>query len=157
MSNQHGLPDDEYELASDVEEKLIQWLIEQRLARGVITLIAGRPGQGKSLFTAWLTAHMTQQGDRVIFSNVEDLRGETTRPRLRVAGADLTKVSFWTPDLSTAEGLAKLEAVVKALKIKLLIVDPISAHLTMSLVRKSTGRRTSYARTCPRTRTRSTG
>ena len=73
---------------------------------------------------------MTQQGDRVIFSNVEDLRGETTRPRLRVAGADLTKVSFWTPDLSTAEGLAKLEAVVKALKIKLLIVDPISAHLT---------------------------
>jgi hypothetical protein len=123
-------PDDDYKIAADVEEKQIQWLIEQRIARAVITLIAGRPGQGKSLFTSWLAAHVTQGGDRVIFSNLEDLEGETTRPRLRVAGADLSKVSFWTPDLGTPEGLAKLEAVVNALKVKLLIIDPVSGHLT---------------------------
>jgi hypothetical protein len=124
-----NLPDD-YQLASEVDEKLIRWLIDQRLAAGVITLIAGRPGQGKSLFTSWLAAHLTQAGDRVLFSNLEDMKGETTRPRLRVAGADLSKVSFWTPDLQTPEGLVKLEAVVTALKVKLLILDPITGHMT---------------------------
>ena len=72
-----NLPDD-YQLASEVDEKLIRWLIDQRLAAGVITLIAGRPGQGKSLFTSWLAAYMTQGGDRVMFSNLEDMKGETT-------------------------------------------------------------------------------
>ena len=129
MANRFNLPDD-YELASDVEEQLIEWMIDQRFARGVIHMVAGRPGQGKSLFTAWLAAHVSQMGERVIFSNLEDLQGATTRPRLRVAGADLKKVSFWTPDLMTPEGLLKLETVVRALNVKLLVLDPITGHMT---------------------------
>jgi hypothetical protein len=123
-----NLPDD-HELARDTKEKRVEWIVDQRIPRSMITLIAGRPGQGKSLFTAWLAAHVSQQGENVLFSNVEDLRGATTRPRLRVAGADLSKVHFWTPDLTTPEGIAQAELMIRVLDIKMLVIDPLAAHL----------------------------
>ena len=123
------LPAD-HELAVDTEEKLTKWLIDQRIPRSRITMVAGRPGQGKSLFTAWLAGHVSQQkGEAVVFSNIEDIRGEDSRPRIRVAGADLKNIHFWTPDLATADGLQQTENFVKALGITLMVIDPLAAHL----------------------------
>jgi hypothetical protein len=128
----HKMPDD-HQVAQDTKEERVEWIIDQRIPRSLITMVAGRPGQGKSLFTAWLAAHVSQQGEAVLFSNVEDLRGATTRPRLRVAGADLSKIHFWTPELGTPEGIAQLETMVRALNIKLLIIDPLAAHLPRAI------------------------
>ena len=123
------LPAD-HELAVDTEEKLTKWLIDQRIPRSRITMVAGRPGQGKSLFTAWLAGHVSQQkGEAVVFSNIEDVRGEDSRPRIRVAGADLKKIHFWTPDLATPDGLQQAETLINALGITLMVIDPLAAHL----------------------------
>ncbi len=116
------------ELASEVEEREIGWLVPGVIPAGMLTLVAGVPGAGKSLYTAWLAAKVSSEGGPVLFSNVEDLRAETSKPRLRVAGADLDKVYFWTPSLTTPEGIAQLEAFVNALGIRLLVLDPVSAH-----------------------------
>ncbi len=116
------------ELASEVEERDIEWLVPGVIPAGMLTLVAGMPGAGKSLYTAWLAAKVSSEGSPVLFSNVEDLRAETSKPRLRVAGADLDKVYFWTPILTTPEGVAQLEAFVNALGIRLLVLDPVSAH-----------------------------
>ncbi len=109
--------------ASHVKEREIEWLLEGRIPRGMITLVAGRPGQGKSLFSAWLAARVSQRDGGVIFSNDEDLKAETSRPRLRLAGADLNRVHFWKPTLVSADGIAQLDRFVRAMKIRLLVVD----------------------------------
>ena len=104
------------ELASHVVERDIDWLVEGRIPSGMVTLIAGRPGGGKSLVTAWLAAQVSKAGGPVIFSNLEDLRAQTSKPRLRIAGANLDLIHFWTPKLTTPEGIALLEAFVVAMK-----------------------------------------
>jgi len=113
--------------ASHVQEREIEWLIEGRIPRGMVTLIAGRQGEGKSLLSAWLAAKVSHQGG-VIFSNDEDLKAQTSRPRLRLAGADLNRVHFWKPELTSPDGIAQLETFVRHGKVRLLVVDPVSSH-----------------------------
>src|SRR4029450_8367461 len=127
MPQMHPLPDDA-EIAASVEEKLREWLMPG-IPKGAISLVAGRPKPGKALFTAWLAAQVTRAGGNVIFSNYEDDRGEDSRPRLRVAGANLDRVTFWNPDLLSPDGLAMLERYIVATDTVLITIDPLRAHL----------------------------
>jgi len=38
--------------AGDVEPKKVRWLWRNRIARGVLTTVAGKPDQGKGLFSS---------------------------------------------------------------------------------------------------------
>lgn len=118
--------------ASKVTPKKIDWLLDGHVPLGMISLLAGRPGQGKSMFTAWLAAAASQKG-HVIFSNLEDLQAEVSRPRLEAAGAVLDRVHFWTPDIESDEGLAQLREYVEQFKVKLITLDPIAAHVRASI------------------------
>jgi AAA domain-containing protein len=120
------------ERVDTVKAKKITWLMEGRIPAGMVTLVAGRPGQGKSLFSAWLAAEVSKKGT-VIFSNEEDLRAEVSRPRLEAAGAKLERIHFWKPDVETKEGLAQLEQFIKAMDVKLMVLDPIAAHVRASI------------------------
>lgn len=118
--------------ASKVTPKKIDWLLDGHVPSGMISLLAGRPGQGKSMFTAWLAAAVSQKG-HVIFSNLEDLQAEVSRPRLEAAGAKLDRVHFWTPDIESPAGLQELLEYVEQFKVRLITLDPIAAHVKASI------------------------
>lgn len=87
---------------SEVEAEEIQWLWKNRVPLGKITMLDGLPDQGKSIVSLDLGARVTR-GDEmpdgtpgmqgaVIVVAPEDGAGDTIKPRLLAARADVTKV-----------------------------------------------------------------
>jgi putative DNA primase/helicase len=87
---------------SEIKTRPLRWLWPGRIPLGKLTIIAVDPGLGKSLLTLDLAARVSkgsrlpdderaEQGDSIIIS-AEDDAGDTIRPRLEVAGADLTRI-----------------------------------------------------------------
>jgi len=115
--------------AADVtpEELTYMWL--DRIPEGAITLIGGRPGQGKSLFTCFLAAFVTQKGGAVIMSNPEDALATVKVPRLIAAGADARLVHFWPGKLRLPTDIDLLEQFVQFHGVKLVTIDPIAKHV----------------------------
>jgi hypothetical protein len=79
----------------------VTWLWDARLALGILALLAGREGLGKSSFGYWLAARVTRgelPGEHhgrpraVLISATEDSWEHTVVPRLIAAGADLDQV-----------------------------------------------------------------
>lgn len=114
-------------IAKDVEAKKVEYLWRDRVPMGMISVIAGRPDQGKGLFAAHVAADVSRRGGNVLYSAVEDDHGLMTRPRLEAAGADLSHILLWRFGLPTQ--MAELSARVIELNIDLVVMDPFSAHL----------------------------
>jgi hypothetical protein len=86
---------------SDIESKPIEWLWNERIACGKLTVIAGNAGLGKSQITAYFAKVITT-GDcfhneneptkigSVIFLSAEDDPADTIKPRLVAVGADVS-------------------------------------------------------------------
>jgi KaiC/GvpD/RAD55 family RecA-like ATPase len=83
--------------------KAIRWAYRDRIALGKTTALAGRPKIGKGLLYCDLAAQVTRgelEGDLtgprdVILVTTEDDPGDTLKPRLMAAEADLSRVSFF--------------------------------------------------------------
>ena len=114
-------------IAKDVQAKQVEWLWRDRIPKGFISVIAGRPDQGKGLFGAHVAAAITKQGGNVLYSAVEDDHGLMTRPRLEAAGADLNRILLWR--FTLPEQFDELTAHVTDNDIKLVVMDPFTAHL----------------------------
>jgi putative DNA primase/helicase len=139
----------------DVISEPVVWIWKYRIPLGKLTLLAGFPGLGKSLAACSIAAILSTGRywpDRLsgppplrgstIFLNYEDDPGDTLRPRLEAAGADLTRISI-LPTVrrrdaktgKTKESLFNLEHDLLALELaiqrtpdcKLIVIDPISA------------------------------
>ena len=89
---------------STVTPQPIEWLWRPHFALGKLSVLAGHPGLGKSLVTMDMAAHVSTgrksidgsacpKGSVVLVSG-EDDPGDTLRPRLDAAGADVTKVHY---------------------------------------------------------------
>jgi AAA domain len=50
--------------AADVPREPVRWLWRERIPRGMISLVAGRPGEGKSLFTNLVGADVSRRSSR---------------------------------------------------------------------------------------------
>lgn len=136
--------------ASDVEPEHVDWLVDQSFPLGMLAVIGGQPGLGKSQISINLAAGVTtgkglpgtgaftNLGSVIILAN-EDDAARTIRPRLDAAGADISKVHI-------VQGVARERAEVdmfqldsdisdlrdRALEIgdvRLIIIDPPSAYL----------------------------
>jgi AAA domain len=82
-----------------------RWLAKNRLPRAAVSLLVGDEGIGKSLMWVWLVAAVTtgkplsefgvpsRDPADVIVVVTEDDWATTVRPRLEVAGADLSRIS----------------------------------------------------------------
>jgi hypothetical protein len=89
---------------TEIEAKPVKFAWRDRVALGKITALAGRPKIGKGLLWANLIAEVTRgtlDGDLdgpqpVIIVTTEDEPGDTLKPRLIAAGADLSLVSYFT-------------------------------------------------------------
>ncbi len=87
---------------ADVEPKAIEWLWHNRIPMGRITLLVGRPGEGKSFLTLDIAARVTRgvpfpdgspsRKGPVLFICAEDDAGDTIAPRAMAAEADTSKI-----------------------------------------------------------------
>jgi putative DNA primase/helicase len=137
---------------ADVEARQIEWLWQGRIPRGRITLLVGRPGEGKSFFTVDAAARVTTgtpwpDGSRcpkgaVLFISAEDDPGDTIRPRLDAHHADVRRVHLLATVrrigddgqhaevMFTLADVAALETALKAHPdIVLIVIDPIGSFL----------------------------
>jgi putative DNA primase/helicase len=122
--------------ALSVEMRAVKWLWEPYVPRGLLTLVAGVPGQGKSLFTCWLVAQ-TSKKHHVLMSNSEDDYSLAVVPRLTAAGAKLSNVSFLSPlpvlPGNNDEAITALVAEIDRTKASLVVLDPLQDHLEQSI------------------------
>ena len=87
---------------SEVQEVVVEWLWEPYLPFGKLTILQGNPGEGKTYFAMQLAAACTNRRPlpnmeplepfNVIYQTAEDGLGDTVKPRLLEAGADLDRV-----------------------------------------------------------------
>lgn len=116
--------------AKSVKPKPVHWLWKGRVPAGMISVVAGRPDQGKGLFCSYLAAEVSKRPGKgkVLYSAVEDPRDLMTRPRLEAAGADLDRVVLGEFILPTQ--MEELATIVRRENIRLVIMDPFNAHLS---------------------------
>lgn len=135
--------------ADEIETERVAWLSEGRLAFGKLTVLDGDPGLGKSTITLDWAARISRGlplpgskliPDRprgVIILSAEDGAGDTIRPRLEAANADLSRIYLLSmrdergneqlPDLSTH--IDDIGHQVEATDAALVIIDPLMAFL----------------------------
>jgi hypothetical protein len=138
-------------LVGDVDREQVRWLWPGRIPLGKVSVLDGDPGTGtgKSTLTLTVAAKVTtgspfpdgtrpEVGDGILL-NAEDDVGDTIRPRLEAAGADLSRC--WVlPDVHPEDkpprppelpaDLFLLEDLVKSKAAALVVIDPLMAFLS---------------------------
>lgn len=138
-------------LAADITPKRVEWLWRERVPRGMITIIAGRPDQGKGLACANIASDVSNSKvidkttgklryGQVLYSAIEDSAELMTRPRLEAAGANLSNI--WTWRFQIPAQLTELAQYIVQHKIDLIVIDPFAAHLSHGVNRQSDNIRT---------------
>jgi hypothetical protein len=143
---------------ADVHAEPVSWLWPGRLPLGKVVIVDGDPGLGKSTVLLDLAARVTtgavmpdevigeREAGSVVLLSAEDGLGDTIRPRLDAAGADVTRVHAITAIATTdANGevqrvppmlprdLALLASVIESTGAVLVVLDVLVAYLDPKL------------------------
>lgn len=128
---------------ADVACRPVDWLWPGRIAFNKVTMLDGAPDSTKTLMAVDIAARLSngqpfygspgrayKPANTLIVSYEDDI-GDTLRPRLEAAGADLRRIFAYhlsdTPMLpSQARALCK---VIQARDIRLVIIDPLMAAI----------------------------
>lgn len=141
---------------STLEEKETDWLWPNKIPAGELTLLAGMPGQGKTFWSCYLSAVITNglqwpdgttcRKGSVLFFLGEDSIDKTYKPRLRANGADQTKIRFLAgvelvepgrEPKDTAFSMQSIDDIEEAIRLTeqrtgepvlLVVIDPIANH-----------------------------
>lgn len=145
VSQLAGLTDGFVRLA-DVVERQVDWLWPERIAHANVGVVAGDGGVGKSTLVqaiaAAITRGMALPGGvpgiprNVVILSAEEDTSAVVRPRVRLMGADLTRITVLDIDgepLTLPSGLDRLEARCREDDAGLLIVDTGPAFLDAGL------------------------
>jgi hypothetical protein len=122
---------------SDVQRREVEWLEPGAIPRAMLSLLAGHPGLGKSLWSILLAAKWSQRGHAVIICSAEDSLEHSIKPRLQAVQADVTRVHALVPvdaagnprGVSFPTDAALLLDAIRETGAVLAIIDPITAHL----------------------------
>ena len=128
----------------DVEAEEIQWLWQDFIPYGKVTILQGDPGEGKTTAMLQIIASLTtgreiissgsdpavREPVNVIYQTAEDGLGDTIKPRLVSAEADCSKVLV----IDDSEQVLtmtdeRLEEAIVETRSKLVVLDPIQAYL----------------------------
>lgn len=138
---------------SDVQAEKVTWLWHNRIPAGAITILDGDPGTGKSMLCVDVAARVSKgepfpgeshrnEPASVIFLSSEDSLSQTLVPRLRAAGANLSKIVTIpyipeTPGQQTFSRIPKdlemLGNVIEQEKAKLVIFDVLVSYIPAEL------------------------
>ena len=125
---------------SDVELTQVEWLWKPYLPFGKLSVLQGNPGEGKTYFAMHLAAACTNgkllpnmermEPFNVIYQTAEDGLGDTVKPRLIEAGADLDRVLVIDDsDVQLTLSDERIEKAIIENNARLVIIDPIQAYL----------------------------
>lgn len=135
---------------SDVEGKAIQWFWPNRIPAGMLSLLVGNPGVGKSFLTMYICAMVSTgrdwpddkntqaPGSVLLFSDEESLE-YAIKPRLQSHEADCTRI-FAVPHIKRADGNPEPFTIDEHIQLlretlgrmpdcRVIIFDPITAYL----------------------------
>lgn len=125
---------------SEVQQTEVEWLWYPYIPFGKLTIIQGNPGEGKTFFAMQLAAACTNrrflpqmepfEPFNMIFQTAEDGLGDTVKPRLLSAEADLEQVLVIDDadnPLTLADG--RIENAIRENNARLVIIDPLQAFL----------------------------
>jgi hypothetical protein len=136
--------------AADITPEETRWLWPARIPAGMLSIVGGDPGLGKSTLTTAIAAIVSTGGTwpdggsceagGVLWLNAEDDPSRVLVPRLMAHGANLTQIELLdgvrrvtggaVDHPSLADDLPQLaEAIERVPKCRLIIIDPISAYL----------------------------
>lgn len=130
-----------WRLAEDIVERPVNWLWLPYIPRGKVTLLEGDPGLGKSFLTAQIAADIStgrllpgQTADfemppqNVIILSGEDDPEDTIKPRLRSAGADMSRVVVLGDEMNSLEPryIAALREILGQFSAAVFFLDPLS-------------------------------
>lgn len=125
---------------SEVQQTEVDWLWYPYIPFGKLTIIQGNPGEGKTFFAMQLAAACTNrkflpqmepfEPFNMIFQTAEDGLGDTVKPRLLSAEADLERVLV-IDDADNPLTLAdeRIENAIRENNARLVIIDPLQAFL----------------------------
>jgi putative DNA primase/helicase len=127
---------------AQVEGRSIEWLWQGRIPLGMVSLVAGDPGLGKSFLATWIASRLSVgaalPGDpgpaltgSTIYLSAEDSPAYALRPRAERNGADLEKIIVLeNSSFDISSDLAKIRAIVKQEPdTRLVIIDPLNSYL----------------------------
>ena len=125
---------------SDVELTPVEWLWKPYLPFGKLSVLQGNPGEGKTYFAMHLAAACTNgkllpnmermEPFNVIYQTAEDGLGDTVKPRLIEAGADIDRVLVIDDsDVQLTLSDERIEKAIVENNARLVIIDPIQAYL----------------------------
>ena len=135
---------------STVKAEKVLWLWDGRIPHGKLTVLDGDPGLGKSTICYDIAARVSKGRPMpdeskgadcgVVFLTAEDGLGDTVRPRLEAAGANLKRIA--TIETVVEEGrergitltalgdLDRLREAIEAYSARFVFIDPFVAYLT---------------------------
>ena len=141
-----------------VRAETTQWLWKGYVPLGALTYVDGMPGVGKTTVSLDLASRVSRgssmpdgpfsdlEGSRtVLLAEGEDALGETIKPRLQAAGADMARIISLTeiaggrrgPEArepwSIPDHLRELEERIAAERAALVIVDPLISFLSAGI------------------------
>lgn len=135
--------------ASELTMRWVDWLWDERLPLGKLSVLGGLPGQGKSLLTCWIAARATRgelpgtlegRPTGILIVSAEDDPEDTILPRLYRCGADPAAAYVldvresaagkeYTRSVSLPRDTPAILAALEATGARLLILDPIGGLL----------------------------
>jgi AAA domain len=132
-----------------VEPLPVEWLWDKRIPLGMLSILGGDPALGKSTIAQYIAAAVSVGGllpdearapqGEVLWLTSEDDIARVVVPKLRAAGADMSKILV-VNGVRNASGsevpfsldidLPKLEkALTKHPKVRLIVIDPLLSYL----------------------------
>lgn len=144
-------PRSAYVLVANVERGRVQWLWPGRIPRGKLVILDGDPGLGKSTVMCDVAARLTRGQPMpmeaaavgppaaVVLLSAEDDVGDTLRPRLEAAGADVGRVVALDMSNVASAGTAfprdvtGLRRMIIEHGAVLVVVDPLMAFLSLDV------------------------
>jgi hypothetical protein len=120
---------------SEIEMVPIVYLDKPLWQRGAFTMLTGKKNSGKSVILYRDAARMTRgelgEKRRVIWISVaEDDYAMDVAPRLKAAGADLSRVTYLKQDLVLPRDVAGLKRLVREKEcVGMIVIDPISGTM----------------------------
>lgn len=132
----------DYICLSDVESTTTEWLWYPYIPRGKITLMTADPGTGKTFLSLYLSAQVStgrpfygedrayDEPSNVVYQTAEDGIADTIKPRLESMRPDFSRIFLLDEtDKSLSLSDERVEKIMKDLKPKLMIFDPLQAYL----------------------------
>lgn len=124
-----------------IQRERVEFIWRDRLPAGMLSLLMGDPGLGKSQLSVAIAAEITAAGGSVLMMSAEDHPAVTIRPRAEAAGANLDRlhiVSMTNEDgmedsLSLPDDALELDRLVEETGATFVVIDPLMAHLPESV------------------------